>query len=79
MTVDIHPAPDIEAEAQRQKTALLYRNSGVAQAVTVVNASLLAYVNGSLQAMPRAALAWRPARTRPLPRSGGGATSSPRR
>jgi diguanylate cyclase (GGDEF)-like protein/PAS domain S-box-containing protein len=52
------PAPDVEAETQRQKTALLYRSAGIAQLVTVVNASLLAYVNASLQALPRAAFAW---------------------
>jgi diguanylate cyclase (GGDEF)-like protein/PAS domain S-box-containing protein len=51
-------APDIEAEAQRQKTALLYRNAGVAQWVTVVNASLLAYVLTTLHASASAALAW---------------------
>jgi diguanylate cyclase (GGDEF)-like protein/PAS domain S-box-containing protein len=49
---------EIEAETQRQKTALLYRSAGIAQSVTVVNATLLAYVNGSLQAAPRRAFAW---------------------
>lgn len=38
-------ASGIEAEAQRRKTALLFRNAGVAQSVNVVNASILAYVN----------------------------------
>lgn len=52
------PAPDIEAETQRQKTALLYRNSGIAQSVNAVNATLLAYVNVSLQAPARAAFVW---------------------
>ena len=38
------PLSGVEAEAQRQKTALLFRGSGIAQAVNVVNATLLAYV-----------------------------------
>jgi diguanylate cyclase (GGDEF)-like protein/PAS domain S-box-containing protein len=50
--------PEVEAETQRQKTALLYRSAGIAQAVTVVNATLLAYVNASLHATPRSAFAW---------------------
>ncbi|MBI5069126.1 MAG: diguanylate cyclase [Deltaproteobacteria bacterium] len=52
------PFPEIEAEAERQKTALLYRSAGIAQSVTVVNATLLAAVNASLHASPSAALAW---------------------
>ena len=50
--------PDIDAEAQRQKTALLFRNSGIAQSVNVVNASILAYVNVSNLASPDTALLW---------------------
>ena len=52
------PARDIEAEAQRQKTALLYRNAGIAQLINVVNASLLAYVNTTLHAAAGVAFAW---------------------
>lgn len=50
--------PDIEAETQRQKTALLFRSAGIAQAVTAVNATLLACVNGTLGISPRTAFAW---------------------
>jgi diguanylate cyclase (GGDEF)-like protein/PAS domain S-box-containing protein len=35
----------MQAEARRQKTALLYRNAGAAFAVNVVNGTLLAYVS----------------------------------
>lgn len=49
---------DIEAETQHQKTALLYRNAGVAQLVNVVNASLLAYVVTTLHASAGVAFAW---------------------
>jgi diguanylate cyclase (GGDEF)-like protein/PAS domain S-box-containing protein len=52
------PAREIEAEAQRQKTALLYRNAGIAQLINVVNASLLAYVNTTLHASASVAFAW---------------------
>jgi diguanylate cyclase (GGDEF)-like protein/PAS domain S-box-containing protein len=54
------PAKDsvVDAETQRQKTTLLFRNSGVAQAVNVVNAALLAYVNAALQATAGIAFAW---------------------
>ncbi|MDK9724123.1 MAG: ATP-binding protein [Sterolibacteriaceae bacterium MAG5] len=51
-------AIDIEAEAQRQKTVLLYRNAGVAQFVTIVNASLLAYVNATLGVAQEVAFVW---------------------
>jgi len=51
-------ASHLEAEAQRQKTVLLYRNAGIAQLVTIVNAGLLAYVNATLLAPSGAALAW---------------------
>jgi len=40
---------------QRQKTALLFRNAGIAQSVNVVNASLLAFVNYSPGTSARAA------------------------
>jgi diguanylate cyclase (GGDEF)-like protein/PAS domain S-box-containing protein len=55
-----HPEPqlDVEAEAERQKTALLFRNAGISQLVHVVNAFLLAYVNVSLQASPGVAYTW---------------------
>ncbi len=49
---------DIEAQAERQKTALLYRNAGIAQSVTVANATLMAGVNVSLQASAGAAFIW---------------------
>ncbi len=52
------PDSDFEAEAQKQKTALLYRNAGVAQSVNIVNASLLAYVNATLQVSAGAAFVW---------------------
>lgn len=58
MAADARPTTEVDAETQREKTALLFRNAGIAQTVTVVNATFLASVNGSLQAMPRAALAW---------------------
>jgi diguanylate cyclase (GGDEF)-like protein/PAS domain S-box-containing protein len=58
MSFTAGPDSDLEAEAQRQKTALVYRNAGIAQSVNVVNATLLAYVNVSLQASARAAFAW---------------------
>lgn len=49
---------DIEAEAQRQKTALLFRNSGIAQAVNVVNATFLAQVNASSHTPAGVAFSW---------------------
>jgi diguanylate cyclase (GGDEF)-like protein/PAS domain S-box-containing protein len=52
------PASEIEAETQRQKTALLYRNAGIAQLVNVVNASLLAYVNTTMHASASVAYIW---------------------
>ncbi len=52
------PASEIEAETQRQKTALLYRNVGIAQLVNVVNASLLAYVNVTMHASTSVAYVW---------------------
>jgi signal transduction histidine kinase/ActR/RegA family two-component response regulator len=47
---------DIEAEVQRQKTALLFRNAGIAQVVQMINATLLVSVNHALD--PRPLLAW---------------------
>jgi diguanylate cyclase (GGDEF)-like protein/PAS domain S-box-containing protein len=58
MSRDDPPAPDIEAETQRQKTALLFRNAGIASGVHVVNASLLAYVNATLHASGVATFVW---------------------
>jgi diguanylate cyclase (GGDEF)-like protein/PAS domain S-box-containing protein len=58
MSSSSHPASDIEAETQRQKTALLYRNAAMAQLVTVLNASLLAYVNFRLHVSAGAAFVW---------------------
>jgi diguanylate cyclase (GGDEF)-like protein/PAS domain S-box-containing protein len=50
--------PDTEIETQRQKTALLYRNAHIAFWVTVVNASLLAYVNAGLRFAAGISVAW---------------------
>src|SRR5579859_3278667 len=58
MSADHGPVSDIEAEAQRQKTALLYRNSGIVLGVSVVNASVLAYVNSTLHASAEVAFLW---------------------
>src|SRR5258708_39500408 len=58
MSADPNPAPDVEAEAQRQKTALLYRNSEIVLGATIVNASLLAYVNTTLHASADVAFVW---------------------
>jgi len=58
MSADPNPDSDIEAETQRQKTALLYRNSELVLGVTVINASLLAYVNTTLHASADAAFVW---------------------
>ncbi len=49
---------DIEAEARRQKTALLYRNVHIAFWVTVINASLLALVNAQVNTSASTALWW---------------------
>jgi len=46
----------LEAEIQRQKTTLLFRNAGIAQGVQVVNATLLTFVCNGLH--PRSAVAW---------------------
>ena len=58
MPVPHDPPSDIEAEAQRQKTALLFRYAGIAVGVNVVNAALLAYVNATLHAAASLAFAW---------------------
>jgi diguanylate cyclase (GGDEF)-like protein/PAS domain S-box-containing protein len=58
MSADPNPVSGIEAEAQRQKTALLYRNSEIVLGVSVVNASVLAYVNTTLHASADLALLW---------------------
>lgn len=42
---DAKSTSEIDVEAQKRKTTLLFRNSGIASAVAVVNASLLAWVN----------------------------------
>ena len=48
----------IDEEAERLKTALLYRNSGIAQLVNVVTGALLAYVNVTLNAPVFWAVCW---------------------
>ncbi len=58
MPADPNPASDVEAETQRQKTALLYRNSELVLGVTVINASFLAYVNTTLHASADVAFVW---------------------
>lgn len=58
MTHHAHLEPDIKAETERQKTALLFRNAGVAQWVNVINASLLAYVNTTLHVSIGLAFVW---------------------
>ena len=58
--MDSHTAipRDIESEAQQQKTALLFRNAGLAQSVHVINASLLAYICARLHTAWALALGW---------------------
>ena len=58
MSVDRPYHDAIEAEAERTKTALLYRNAGIAQSVNAINATLLAYVNTTLGAAPQTAWLW---------------------
>ena len=58
MSSHTNPLSDVEAETQRQKTALLYSNSGIAQAVNFVNATLLACVVVSLRMSARVAFVW---------------------
>ena len=50
-------APTIDQEAQRQKTALLFRGARIALVVNVINAALLSCVNAS-QVSPSAAWGW---------------------
>ena len=52
------PTLDIETETQRQMTALLYRNAGIAFAATVVNATILAFVNATLHVAASVAFVW---------------------
>lgn len=49
---------DVEAEIQRHKTALLFRNAGISQLVHVVNGSMLAFVSTTLHTKPLAAAGW---------------------
>jgi diguanylate cyclase (GGDEF)-like protein/PAS domain S-box-containing protein len=58
MSADPNPTLDIEAETQRQKTALLFRNSEIVLGVSVVSASVLAYVNTTLHASAEFAILW---------------------
>ena len=58
MSADPNPATDIEAEIQRQKTALLYHSSAIVLGVSIVNASVLAYVNTTLHAPAELAFLW---------------------
>ena len=58
MPVDRPYHDAIEAEAERTKTALLYRNAGIAQSVNAVNATLLAYVNTTLGTTAQTAWLW---------------------
>jgi hypothetical protein len=51
-------AATVVAEAERRKTVLLYRNAGIAQAVTVINAGLVAYVNATLHTAVGVAFVW---------------------
>jgi hypothetical protein len=49
---------DVEAEVQRQLTALLYRNAAVGLAVNLVTGALLAYVNAATHFPPAWAIGW---------------------
>ena len=49
---------EAEAEAQRQKTILLYRNAGIALWVTIINAGMVAYVNATLHTAAGIAFVW---------------------
>jgi diguanylate cyclase (GGDEF)-like protein/PAS domain S-box-containing protein len=48
----------IEAQAQRHKTVLLYRNAGLALWVNLINASLLGCVNLTFKAPAEATVSW---------------------
>lgn len=50
--------PQIGAEVLRQKTALLFRNAGVAASAHLINASLLAYINATSHTPRPVALVW---------------------
>jgi diguanylate cyclase (GGDEF)-like protein/PAS domain S-box-containing protein len=52
------PVLDIAGEAERQKTALLYLNAGIAFLVTFVNASLIAWVNAAVHTPATWAATW---------------------
>ena len=56
MTTESVPLPDLGAETQRQKTALLYRNAPATFVVTLLNASVLTIVHGRSPAAGRVAL-----------------------
>ena len=58
MQVQHEAGEALEREVRRQLTQLLYRNAGVAVVVNVVTAALLAWVNASMHAEARLALAW---------------------
>jgi PAS domain S-box-containing protein len=49
---------DIDAQLEQQKTALLYRNVGLAQSVNVFNATLLAYANVAMHVSALWAFLW---------------------
>jgi PAS domain S-box-containing protein len=58
METGVNNDKDIEAEVRRQETELVYRNVGVAQAVSIAIASLVVFVDASLQVAPGAAIVW---------------------
>ncbi len=58
MNQDHSARPDVEAEVQRQLTALLYRNAAVGLAVNLVTGALLAYVNAATHFPPVWAMGW---------------------
>jgi len=51
-------SPQIDAQAQQQKITLLVRGARAAAAVTVINASLVAFVNATSHTPVAAALIW---------------------
>src|ERR1019366_9985912 len=57
LTTDMPEAAALDAAILEQKTALLYRNAGLAQGVTVINACILAYAV-SQTAPPLVVVAW---------------------
>ena len=58
MSSHTDPVQAIEAEAQRLKTALLYRNAGLALSVNIINGTLLAIVNATLHVTAGMAFLW---------------------